>query len=420
MALINFRRYIQFSHCRAILPWFSYARKSDATSLFRRLVAEAERPCDGKGMGFLCMAALLYPLSSIRQAARAMRGNAARTKREHGVGILTQMIDLLYWTMRLNHHPYAYYNQHISIRRDRHNWRHFIDHREQCKFLETYRHHWDASICTDKRVLFKTLRAAGIPVISILLAAEKGVVLSDPAYTASDEDFRHNLILKPVDGQQEAEIEYWHFLPVENQYLFFPHMGTRPSEEEDYRRPLSRAELVVHVVRLSLRRPFVVQRWLKNHPTIEPISPHFIGNFRLVTSQLAGEIRLSASIFRLGFDRCASWPNATYVSNIDPSTGILGPATSCFAEFGYRDHHIETGNVVTGVKLAGWPEMKRIACLAHRYAPTVPNIGWDIIHTTEGVYIMEGNLFFGADIVQIAGPLLGETYYTRANVAGLP
>jgi hypothetical protein len=71
------------------------------------------------------------------------------------------------------------------------------------------------------------------------------------------------------------------------------------------------------------------------------------------------------------------------------------------------------------VKLEGWPEMKRIACLAHRCAPSIPNIGWDIIHTTEGVFIMEGNLFFGADIVQIAGPLLGETYYARANVAGL-
>ena len=49
MVSINLEYYIHFPHCQALLPWFSYVRKQDATSRFRRLVAEAECPADETG-----------------------------------------------------------------------------------------------------------------------------------------------------------------------------------------------------------------------------------------------------------------------------------------------------------------------------------------------------------------------------------
>lgn len=419
VALFDWKHYNRFSHCRAILPWFSYARRTDPTSRFRRLVAQVESPVENLRFGFMLFAAVLFVLSSVRQVAIAMRTYAALTRREHGVNFFTQVIDLSYWVMRLNHHPHAYYSHRIALRRNRQSWRHYISHREHSLFLNTYSNRWDAGICLDKSKLFTHFRTKGIPVIDILLAAENGKLNPDIGGMALSQSLAHDLIIKPVDGMWNDGVEFWRYLPESGHYQFHRDKPNASDKEGIYGRKIPRKQLIEHLVENSRLRPFILQRWLKTHPSLQPICPHDIANFRLITSMLDGEITIGSTILRMGYDLFAGWPRNVYLSNIDPKTGILGPATSCSLELGYSDYHVETGNRVTGHQLEGWSEVKRLALLAHACAPTVPNIGWDIIHTESGVMVMEANLYFGVDMVQIGGLLLGETNYAKANLAGI-
>lgn len=418
--MLDFNRYVAFTHCRALLPWFPHARRTEASDRLRRLVAERDCPVAAPDWRYRIVAAGLFLVSGTRQIRIAMRRDAARFAREHGVGRLTQLVDLLYWTFGLNQFPGAYYLQRIVVRRDRRAWRHYIDHREHGGFLNHFSGAWDTRLCRDKKFLFTQLHPAGVPVIGVLLAAENGVldrtIAGGPVPAAA---LAHDLIMKPSDGQMDEGIEYWHHEPATGGYRYFDHMKNQTSTADLYRREVSWAELERHFADLSVARPMLLQRWLKSHPDLAPINPHNIANFRLVTSRLAGRVEVISALLRLGFDR-TRWPNTTYQANVDLATGVLDWATSRDAAFGYTECHIESGARVKGLRVDGFAAMKAMVCDAHARFSTVPNIGWDVVHTADGILIMEANLYWGADISQVAGPLLGETGYAAALLAVVP
>lgn len=59
-----------------------------------------------------------------------------------------------------------------------------------------------------------------------------------------------------------------------------------------------------------------------------------------------------------------------------------------------------------GTVLSIWPDLKRVALSAHSGVLDVPTIGWDLVHTENGCYLLEGNLNWGVAPHQLTGPNL--------------
>lgn len=411
--------YVRFNHCRAILPWFPYARGQGLMSRFRRTAAELEGPPDQHRFHYRLIAGLLFGPIALRQVLIAWSGRSVLTRREHGVGRFTQLIDLLYWTIGLNYPAYAYYMQRVVVRRDRKTWCRYVDHHEHLAVLTHHVHRWDTRICFDKLALHHRLDAAGIPTIPVLLAADAGRI--DPAGGPGvpERGFPHDLLIKPATGKMEEGVEFWrHHADTGMFHLWHHRSKLDPSPAESVPRAVSFAELIEHLRMRSLEQPMLLQRWLRNAPEAGEISPHFLLNFRVVTALIDDRVTVISAICRMGFDR-TTLPNNSYLANIDVATGVLGPATSRNREFGYGDVHLQTGQPVRGRRIARWDEIKHLAIRAHRFAAGVPSIGWDVIDTDSGLYIMEANLYWGVDISQVAGPFLGETLYPAAVLAAI-
>ena len=74
------------------------------------------------------------------------------------------------------------------------------------------------------------------------------------------------------------------------------------------------------------------------------------------------------------------------------------------------DDHPETGARLAGRILPGWGELAELAVAAHRTMPWLPFVGWDLARTEQGAVIVELNIYWGANVVQLPGsPPLGET-----------
>lgn len=401
-----------------MMPWFPHAQGTDATSRFRRHVAELECPDLNVGLCHKFLAAGLFLVSSARQISLSMRENSAWLERDHGIGRFTQLIDIIYWTIGLNHFAGAYHAQRVGIRRDRRQWRHYIDHREHIVFIDRHKQEWDTRLCTDKKFLFTELYPRGEPVIQVMMAAADGVLereLVGASVPASA--FARDLIFKPSGGSMFDGIERWQHLPTTQCYQYYGSEG-RTSTNEAYHRPVSLVELEEHFRALSVARPMLLQPWLKSHPDLDALCPHNIANFRFVTSRVGEKVEVISVLLRLGFDT-AKLPDTTYQANVDLETGVLGWATSRVGAFGYTENHIETSARVKGLQVRGFDQMKALVSRVHRQFSKLPTIGWDVISTTDGILIMEGNLCWGADINQVGGPLLGETSYPEANLAAV-
>jgi hypothetical protein len=77
---------------------------------------------------------------------------------------------------------------------------------------------------------------------------------------------------------------------------------------------------------------------------------------------------------------------------------------------GRLTRHPITDQPIEGHTLSCWPELLATAEAAHAHWPEFPFIGWDLVHTSEGIFVLEGSCLWGGTLAQISGsPPLGLT-----------
>jgi hypothetical protein len=171
----------------------------------------------------------------------------------------------------------------------------------------------------------------------------------------------------------------------------------------DNGRSITLPELFNELLHRSRSERLIAQPFLYNHPMIADLADESLIVFRLMTC-LDEDLRpvLTNGNLRLMAKLEPKWkvhPIHEFIAPIDLETGSLGQITGdkpeCLSD--WSDHHPISGALVAGRIVPFWPELAHLAITAHSMVPERVLIGWDVALTTAGPVILEGNTF--ADVL---------------------
>ena len=162
-------------------------------------------------------------------------------------------------------------------------------------------------------------------------------------------------------------------------------------------RLLSEPDLPAYIVgRLGSNEEWIIQERLQNASSWSSLTAGALATVRVVTArrQPSGSPEVLLAFLR-------SPRSGSVVDNLsagglgvplDLPTGELGLGRDWVRVHDSHDHHPDTGALLAGVILPGWPEIRALALRAHACAGNWFSIGWDIALTTRGPVLIEANL----------------------------
>jgi hypothetical protein len=312
---------------------------------------------------------------------------AGAVKRERGIGIHRQILDLFRLALIHNVDPAAYYTvqlydqpggiaaaAHYLGRHETKNgiYNLLIDQRPEIVA---------AAVSLRDKCRFATRCAeAGLPVPAVLAIVTDGRWAAvDPRPNALNRD----LFVKPVRSKGAAGAGAYRFQPPAG-YI------------DDEGQQLTRNELGFWVGWLSLEKPMMVSERLGNHPEIADLADQSAITFRVFTCIGPDEVPVvTHAMLRTLAKLEPDWgSDAEFAAAVDLATGRLGPMcndTELTPNAWWRNHP-KTGALVEGRLVANWPAIADLARRAHLVFRHRRVIGWDIVLTPEGPVLLEGNV----------------------------
>jgi hypothetical protein len=403
-------RLIATDRCRVAAPWFSWSHSPDRASRLRRLALTLERNrLQGLTALEQALAAIAYLPFSLIAILRAMRQSGRSLAVTYGISRGRQFVDLLNYAWRLGMSPRTYY----QFRLHRHPWRstgrQFIDQPE-LHHLQRHISPPDIDALEDKVRFAEFSRAHALPLVPILAFWENGQPRSGETGDHVTGLPREPIFIKPAASYSSAGV-----------------MGFKyDSETQSYRdeqRDWAPDELAARLSASSRGRTLIVQPWMQNHATLAGFSSEALVNFRIVTArQLDGETLPVMAALRFPWKSRVSCAEAgvTLCASVDLATGVLRAAESKDPQIGRLSRHPLTGQVIEGFKIPDWDRVLRTALGAHEPWQKFPFIGWDVVSTTQGLYILEGSCIWGGYLAQMSGSApLGATRFPELYLAHL-
>jgi hypothetical protein len=235
----------------------------------------------------------------------------------------------------------------------------------------------------NKSVFAERCAAAGIRAVSCELVVDGGN--ADPARLADCD-----LFVKPLTGCGGKGAERWD--------------RVAPRTWSNGRKSLGDRDLLDQF--RSRRRTLVVQRRVRPHPMLEPLTSGATPTVRAVTIlDERGRPELVAAVFRMSIGANRTVDNihagglACAVSLKDGTLGLASNLGSD-ARLGWHSHHPTTGARIEGTQLPFWDEVKALALQAHETVEGRIVIGWDIAIAEDGPIVIEGNRGPDMDLMQ--------------------
>jgi hypothetical protein len=149
---------------------------------------------------------------------------------------------------------------------------------------------------------------------------------------------------------------------------------------------------------------YVLEERLQQHPFFSEINPHTTNTLRLVTFADQGKIEVDFAVARFGRkgNMADNWDAGGVSVHIDPATGVLGRGV-LKPKYGgaWLDRHPDTQVRFEGRPVPMWSEVVDACRAAARVLPQVRSIGWDVIVTSAGPRIIEGNPDWNLAMVQV-------------------
>lgn len=172
---------------------------------------------------------------------------------------------------------------------------------------------------------------------------------------------------------------------------------------------------------------YLACEYLEQHPMLRDIHPDTVNTVRLLTLQ---DDRcapfIARAILRVGTARSAptdNWTRGGLSALIDPETGRLGPAVSYPAggdRLTWHSVHPETGKPIEGETVPNWEAVRNGVLSVFESLPVLKYVGWDVVVTSDGFRILEGNNYSDVNLLQVHGPLLSDRrvrdFYIRHGV----
>lgn len=235
----------------------------------------------------------------------------------------------------------------------------------------------------NKQAFAERCAAVGVRCVDIELLVDGGQI--DPALLPDCD-----LFAKPLKASGGSGAERWD--QVEQRRW------------SDGGRNLGDQELIDHL--RAKGRPYIVQRRIKPHPAIEPLTSGAVPTVRALTIlDEQGQPELVGASFRMSIgdnrtvDNIHAGGLACRVSLEDGTLGLASNLGSD-ARLGWHRHHPTTYQRIEGTRLPFWDEVKAVAVRAHTAFEGRVVIGWDIAIDEEGPIIIEGNRGPDMDLMQ--------------------
>lgn len=402
-------RLCAYDHCRVVLPSFAWRHGRTAAERLHRAVLDLDLGPGPRTTAALAAAAALHLVRGTRDVLVIWRRQRAACRQGYGVGARQQLADLFVAKFRYNHPAKLYYALRM-FRLPRSRWSGYFSHNETTLLLGRFQ------ACAGDRALW-TKRGwsdycARHDIPSARMAATAG---PDSLQVFAPELLRAggDLFVKPdVDYSARGGILLEWDASAQGWNISGAASGFVPADGlEEFLR------------RRAVRERIVVQPRLRNAPEVADLASRALVNLRVVTLNIPGQgisILMAALRMPPADQPTSDVVGSTFSAPVDPATGRLGDAESGRLHLGSCPRHPFNGAQVRDRVLAAWPRMRELALAAHERLPGMPAVGWDLVATSDGVFILEANAIWHAFLAQHWGRApLGETAWPECMLAAL-
>ena len=360
----------------------SIAPTAHATIIRRAFARRYWRPDSMTDALALALGLLLMPLAVPAAALWYTARNGPTIQRREGKGVVEQFLDQLRLYASAGVLAPWYYI--FSLHRD--GPRRAPTFLQRCETKRGIYGLLRAELSTplgDKRLFGERCAGVGVRCVACELVVDGG----DPdAEQLPDCD----LFVKPLKASGGSGAERW------------DRVGPRNWSNDD--RVLDADQLLAHL--RSKNRPYIVQRRIRPHPRLEPLTSGAVPTVRALTildEQNEPEIIGASFRMSIGENRTVDNIHAGGLAcRVSLNSGTLGPASNLGsdARLGWHSNHPTTGGLIDGTGLPFWEEVKATAIRAHSAFEGRVLIGWDIAIDDEGPIIIEGNRGPDMDLMQ--------------------
>ncbi|RQG94019.1 sugar-transfer associated ATP-grasp domain-containing protein [Natrarchaeobius chitinivorans] len=161
---------------------------------------------------------------------------------------------------------------------------------------------------------------------------------------------------------------------------------------------------------------FVVSEFVTQHEYAATICPESVNTLRILTIGEPGsdEIDVVRAVHRFGSGETSgptdNWSGGGCAAPVDIESGELGRVVTYASENGTQrfDAHPQTGAQVRGTVVPQWDEITDAVREVAELHRANPYVGWDVVLSTDGPVVLEGNHAPGNILLQIDEGLLAD------------
>lgn len=136
----------------------------------------------------------------------------------------------------------------------------------------------------------------------------------------------------------------------------------------------------------------VIEEIILQSDDMNQLHPASINNIRCITIRDGDNVKIFYPCVKIGMNNefICSGASGSLIAAVDPDTGkvVTNGKTEVLTEF---DVHPDTNIKLEGFQIPDWDDMLSVVKQAAMRFPTINFIGWDVVHSTNGWCIMEGN-----------------------------
>lgn len=360
-----------------------------------------------RGRLFAIVSSLAWPFISTIFAWKKTRMYGAEIKKKTGMTLVHQLLDQVWMANRYYVPPRAYYYYGLYRLSNRKQATQYVQDYEIMPLLNMLNGDIDYDIFDDKLKFFAQCKNKGLRTIPILAHFENGhASILDGNYP-----LEQDLFAKPQKGKcgQGA--------------ILYPYEGNGKYRNSDGS-VLREKGLHAHLTESSKEQSYILQKRIGNHSVIAELSQGALCTSRIITCMdLSGYVHLVTAIFKMS-------TRDTYTDNfatggiavpIDMDTGILGQGITKELAIERISVHPDTGVAFSGFRIPFWDQATALCRRAHEAFPAYAFIGWDIAIDEDGPILVEGNLQWGVESLQMAHdlplgiPLFGFHYVAHVD-----
>ncbi|MEO8324269.1 MAG: sugar-transfer associated ATP-grasp domain-containing protein [Nitrospirota bacterium] len=325
--------------------------------------------------------------------------HGARVHREVGKNPLRQMSELLALWLTKGILPFHYYTFDLyraGMRRRAldYLYRHETKRGLYLMLREHFPAHETRNALSHKALFAQRCQQYGVAVVPALFTVKQGELTRFDLEEAGLPPY--DLFLKPVRGAGGRGAEVWTYLG--DRSYRNASAGTR-----------SEAELLVHLINLSRRKPYVGRLLAANHPELAAVSSGALCTIRVLTC-LDENNRPEVTDAVLRMPRTPgivvdNFHAGGIAAKVMLENGMIGAATGLGQDrhTAWFENHPTTGAVILGRQVPMWPQVLDLARQVHSVFPDQFFVGWDIAVLETGPHLIEGNKGPDLDIIQRTG-----------------